>query len=183
MNERGRSGRGPLFGVLLGVALGSALGCSLRDQDEFVTELAAEACRLQRSCGYALHLPDSDVLLPDDETCEPTVEAFYDSCGERCAYNIRKARRCIRRLEARTCEMDDPEAPPEPPPGDASETDLPLVCDAVFTGCEGPDACMAPQAGLCSVATRSDPAHAAWALGILGLGLWVRRRRAVGVGR
>lgn len=170
----------PLVGLLLGVVAGSAPGCSLREQDEFVGELASEVCRLQRTCGYALKLPGHEDLLPEDETCEAVVEAFYDSCGERCAYNVRKARRCIRRLEDDSCDMDS-EIQTSAEPNETAE--LPTVCDAVFTGCEGPDSCDAPHSGLCSVATRPEPGHAAWALGLLCLGVAARRRRAVEAGR
>jgi MYXO-CTERM domain-containing protein len=166
-----------LMGLLLGAVAGSSPGCSLREHDEFVSELASEVCRLQR-CGYGLKLPGSDSVLPDDETCELQVEAHYGSCGDRCAYNVRDARRCIRRLSDDICDEADLEE------GVAAMADeLPLVCDAVFTGCEGEESCEAPFAGVCSVSSRPDPAAAAWALGLLMLGVGARRRRATEAGQ
>lgn len=132
----------PLMGLLVGLVAGSSPGC-LQEQDEFVSQLASEVCRLQRSCGYALQLPGSDVPVPDDETCEAQVEAYYGSCGDRCAYNVRKARRCIRRLEKDICDQgEDGVAGVE-----EDDNELPLVCDAVFTGCEGEESCAAPHSG------------------------------------
>jgi len=94
-----------LVGSALGLATGITLGCL--QEDDFVSEYAAEVCRMVRDCGRELHLPGSSDVLPATGDCEAIVRAHYSSCGSSCVFNRDKARRCLRRLRDNHCPAGD----------------------------------------------------------------------------
>jgi hypothetical protein len=158
-----------LLGAALGLSIGITAGC-LEDED-FVAEYAVEVCRMVRDCGRELTLPNADAPLPANELCESMVEAHYASCGTSCNFRRNKARRCMRRLRENEC-AEHILTTPEQEPADEM---IPLVCDEVFSECEGGEdqnqQCAAPRG--CSVADRSGAS--ALLLGLFVLG-WRRRR-------
>lgn len=155
----------------LGLALGLAVGC-LRKEDNFVEQYATELCDAVRDCGATLTLPGGQAL-PVSSACEGVVEAHYLACGDRCEYQPRKARRCIRRLR-RNSDCDD--ATVSGAGGEQEDEEfIPLVCDEVYTQCSGDDdLCRAPT---CAVMGSGHREGLGWALGLFALGLVGRRRR------
>lgn len=159
-----------LGGSALGLLVGTSVGC-LFQEDEFVTEYAAEVCRLVRECGRELRLPGESEPLPSTSACEDRIEAHYASCTAGCDYIPRKARRCLRRLRDNECNN---------PSGTVDDETIPIVCNDVFRECQDDEQaqmCRAPSG--CSI---GDPrgSGSVLALGLLVLGLGARRRRGSG---
>jgi hypothetical protein len=152
----------------LGFAAAMGASASCLQEDDFVDEFAVLVCRTVVQCGITVHLPGGGEL-PDTRTeCEAAMIEHYSTCSEGCRMVRRKARRCLRRLEDNHCA-----SAPQANDGDAG---IPWVCDDVFRGCD-PEVveqrdCIAPT---CAVVPQRDAPLGGLAL--LGVGLWVRRRR------
>lgn len=153
-----------LVGLALGIGLGASPGCTVREDDEFADRLAEQLCSLRDRCGFDFVLPGDSEPVSTMGSCEAAVRDHYEQCGDRCDFSRTRARRCLRRIDR--IELDDC------PDGHLV---LPLVCDDVYSECEG-ESCPAPIA-TCAVTRGSGPAGSVLALGLLVLGGWSRRRR------
>ncbi len=161
-----------LLGLGLGLGIGVGHGCAYRDQDVFAEHFGREVCRIVRECGHDYTLPGSAQKLPETSECETLAADYYTECGDRCAYDRAKARRCMRRLKRRGCDQPEPTDDSNEIFGDDN---IPGACDEVYVGCEGEDVCVAPQG--CSVGHGARPGPLGIALGLWVVGVRRRRRR------
>jgi hypothetical protein len=159
-----------LLGATLGLATGVTLSC---EQGDFVTEYAAEVCRMVRDCGIELHLPKQTETLPATSECEVVVETYYLACDAGCQLDRAKARRCLRRLRDNECDPETGTISGEVQRDEA----IPQVCSEVYEVCNGGNnqetQCSAPSG--CSVGGRPGD-DAVLMLGFLVLGVGRHRR-------
>lgn len=166
-----RSPRLLLLCICTGFTLGLGLGgCIVIDeQSEFEAEARARVCNWNRVCAPSMSpttpLTDPTFPYPADESCEDTFDADRTQCKD-CRFNPSAAYKCLDRLEQalEACSTADVNFKP---------------CRKVYTDCaseEVEDQCDIRNP-TCSVHEDARPQDALLALGLLGLGLFARRRR------
>ena len=166
-----RSPRSLLLCICVGFGLGFGLGgcITINEQSVFEAEARDRVCNWDRVCAPSMSpsspLTDPIFPYPTDDTCEDTFEAERVQCSD-CRFNPTAAYKCLDRMEEAlaACSTQDINFKP---------------CRKVYTDCasdEVEDQCDIRNP-TCSVHDDARPQDALLALGLLGLGLFARRRR------